>query len=173
MPFRLEIVTRGEAPVASFFNGDRRISSTGSRGTRAPYPFTATRTPASPRAAASSTSSSSAPSITGTWIVQAKSSKGETAWRFIARQNGGGVAATILRVDGDTGTLSGGYRDGRFVLSHFSGARPLLLEVTPRPDGTLTLRAERQDRARRGRAPTRRARAAIGTPTDPGAAHDA
>ena len=81
-----------------------------------------------------------APSIDGTWIVQAKSNKGETAWRFIARQQGDGVEATILRVDGDTGTLNGGWRDGdRFVLSHFSGARPLLLEVTPAADGTLTL----------------------------------
>ena len=31
VPFRFEIVTRGDGPVASFFNGDRRISSTGSR----------------------------------------------------------------------------------------------------------------------------------------------
>ena len=74
--------------------------------------------------------------------------------------------ATILRVDGDTGTLTGSFRDGRFVLSHFSGARPLLLEVTPAADGTLTLRAERADRARR-RAAKARATAAIGAPTDP------
>jgi thiol-disulfide isomerase/thioredoxin len=42
-------------------------------------------------------------------------------------------------VDGDTGTLTGSYRDGKFVLSHFSGARPNLLEVKPNPDGTLSL----------------------------------
>jgi thiol-disulfide isomerase/thioredoxin len=44
-----------------------------------------------------------------------------------------------LRVDGDTGALSGTYRNGKFVLGHFSGARPLLLEVTPMPDGSLSL----------------------------------
>src|ERR1019366_2355963 len=44
-----------------------------------------------------------------------------------------------LRVDGDTGYLSGGYRNGKFVLSHFSGARPSLFEVTPRRDGTLDI----------------------------------
>ena len=90
------------------------------RGARVAYPFTATRA-----AAQTSHVAPGAPSLEGTWIVQAKSSKGETAWRFIARQQGGVVSASILRVDGDTGTLTGSYRDGRYVLSHFSGARPL------------------------------------------------
>ena len=69
-------------------------------------------------------------------------------------------------MDGDTGTLSGVYREGRFVLSHFSGARPLLLEVTPKADGTLTLRQNGQTElvAVRANAP---AAAAIGAPTDP------
>jgi peroxiredoxin len=49
------------------------------------------------------------------------------------------VSAAILRVDGDTGTLTGTYKNGRFVLSHFSGARPSLFEVTPQKDGTLTI----------------------------------
>jgi peroxiredoxin len=40
-------------------------------------------------------------------------------------------------VDGDTGTLTGSWREGKFVLSHFSGARPALLEITSQPDGTL------------------------------------
>ena len=32
--------------------------------------------------------------------------------------------AAILRVDGDTGALTGSYKDGKFLLGHFSGARP-------------------------------------------------
>ena len=48
-----------------------------------------------------------------------------------------GAVGAVLRVDGDTGTLTGSYRDGKFVLSHFSGARPALLTITPQPDGTL------------------------------------
>jgi thiol-disulfide isomerase/thioredoxin len=99
------------------------------------YPFSAQR--------ASSTHAATAvkaPSIAGLWIVTTDSGKaGEKAWRFIARQQGGRVQAAILRVDGDTGTLSGSWQDGRFVLSHFDGARPLLIEVTPAQNGTLAI----------------------------------
>ena len=38
------------------------------------------------RAATRSPDGAAGPSIDGTWILQAKSSKGESAWRFIARQ---------------------------------------------------------------------------------------
>jgi len=79
------------------------------------------------------------PSIDGLWEIEVKSSKGESAWRFIVRQSGADVSAAILRVDGDTGTLTGRYRDGRFVLSHFSGERPYVMEATPKPDGTLAI----------------------------------
>ena len=83
------------------------------------------------------------------------------------QQTGAQVSATILRVDGDTGTLSGGYRDGRFVLSHFSGARPLLLEVTPLADGTLTLRQNAKTELVAVRAETARARESASRPTRP------
>jgi thiol-disulfide isomerase/thioredoxin len=77
------------------------------------------------------------PSIDGRWEIEVKSPKGESAWHFIVRQSGAEVSAAILRVDGDTGSLTGEYRDGKFVLSHFSGERPYLLDVTPRIDGSL------------------------------------
>jgi|HubBroStandDraft_1064217.scaffolds.fasta_scaffold48281_1 thiol-disulfide isomerase/thioredoxin len=80
-----------------------------------------------------------APSIAGNWIVPYESPKGEKAWRFIAKQSGAEVTAAILRVDGDTGALTGTYHDGKFLLSHFDGQRPYLLEVTPAKDGTLAL----------------------------------
>jgi thiol-disulfide isomerase/thioredoxin len=80
-----------------------------------------------------------APSIAGNWIVPFESNKGEKAWRFIAKQSGAEVTAAILRVDGDTGALTGTYRDGKFLLSHFDGQRPYLLEVTPAKDGSLAL----------------------------------
>ena len=57
----------------------------------------------------------------------------------MVRQSGAEVTAAILRVDGDTGALSGTYRDGKFLLSHFSGARPSLFEITPLKDGTLAV----------------------------------
>ena len=81
----------------------------------------------------------SVPSIDGLWEIEVSSSKGEAAWRFIVRQSGADVSAAILRVDGDTGTLTGRYRDGKFVLSHFSGERPYVMEAAPNPDGTLTI----------------------------------
>ena len=192
VPFPFEVAADGAAVKGSFFNGERRITSkpgrvengvlilsfdqyaaklqvtvadgqlTGEyhRARGGPLPFKAVRASAATAAAAA------APSIDGTWIVTAKSNKGETAWRFIAKQHGAEVSATILRVDGDTGTLTGSWRDGRFVLGHFSGARPLRLEVTPAADGTLTLKQNGQADLVAARADAPRA-ASIGTPTDP------
>ena len=76
------------------------------------------------------------------------------------------MSATILRVDGDTGTLSGTWRDGRYVLSHFSGARPTLLEVTPIDATTLRLKQNGQTEYVATRADLPRAKEA-GEPTDP------
>src|SRR4029077_4604587 len=42
--------------------------------------------------------------------------------------------------------LTGTYHDGKFVLSHFSGARPARLEVTPQSDGTLAV-VQNKDKA--------------------------
>jgi thiol-disulfide isomerase/thioredoxin len=84
-------------------------------------------------------STETAPSIGGVWIVPFDSAKGEKAWRFIVKQSGADVSAAILRVDGDTGALTGTWHDGKLVLSHFDGSRPYRLEVTPAADGTLAL----------------------------------
>ncbi len=85
-------------------------------------------------------SSASAPPINGLWEVGVKSAKGEQAWRLIVQQKSAGdVSAAILRVDGDTGALTGSYKDGKFVLSHFSGGRPALMILTPASDGTLAI----------------------------------
>ena len=167
IPFRFELSGSGANVKGSFFNGDEKTTSTSgsfqngtlalsfdelgtrldarlkdgrlegeySRGTRgAPYPFAAKRyTPV----AAGETN---IPSIAGLWNVQVgKSSKGEAAWQLIVRQSGAEVSAVILRIDGDTGTLTGSYRDGKFALSHFSGARPLRLELASAADGTLSV----------------------------------
>jgi thiol-disulfide isomerase/thioredoxin len=167
VPFRFEIAGTGTGIKGSFFNGDDKVTSTSgrldngrlvlsfdeygtqieasvkdtqldglyTRGTRgAPYPFHATRF------APARTTDDKIPSIAGLWNVQVgKSSKGEQAWQLIVRQSGAEASAAILRIDGDTGALTGRYRDGTFVLSHFSGARPLRLEVTPSAAGTLAI----------------------------------
>jgi peroxiredoxin len=85
-----------------------------------------------------------APAIAGSWVIplDAPSSKGEKAFRFVVQQHGGEVAAAILRVDGDTGAYSGAYQDGKWVLSHFDGGRPGVLIVTPQSDGTLQIQEQ-------------------------------
>lgn len=168
IPFRIELSGEGSNIRGSFFNGDEKFTSTSGRfadgslvlnwdyfatkleatlkgrvlegsygrvGREAAslYPFTAKRFSPSPLTDAD------VPSIAGVWEIPTQSPKGEAAWRFIVRQSGPEVTASILRVDGDTGALTGSYKDGKFVLSHFSGVRPSLLEVTPAKDGTLTI----------------------------------
>jgi len=166
IPFRMELSASGAEAKGSFFNGDERVTSTTgkfengaltlsfdeygttleatlkdgrlegqyARGTRgAPYPFQAKKFAPVP------VGETKIPQIAGLWNVQVKSSKGEAAWQLIVRQSGAEASASILRIDGDTGALTGTYRDGKFVLSHFSGARPLRLELTPGTDGTLSV----------------------------------
>ena len=82
-----------------------------------------------------------APDISGLWYLEGVSSRkhGEKAFQFFVQQHGAEVTTAILRVDGDGGTLTGSYQDGKFVLSHFSGARPSLVVITPEADGTLSV----------------------------------
>jgi thiol-disulfide isomerase/thioredoxin len=117
------------------------------RGSRPTYAFRATRYVPVPRgssAAPAAAAAADVPSISGLWKISlpeevSKTSKGEKTWRFIVKQSGPDVSAAVLRVDGDTGNLTGTFKDGKFVLSHFSGARPALFEVTPQPDGSLAI----------------------------------
>lgn len=164
IPFRFELFVHGARADGAFFNGDERVASTGgefaggvlslefghyaSRLTatwaddrlegsyerpNAKYAFSAR--PHVPELVPTAR----APAIDGDWDIAVNSPKGESAWRLFVRQSGPRVTASILRVDGDTGTLDGSYRDGKFSLSHFSGARPLLLELTPTGDDALSI----------------------------------
>jgi thiol-disulfide isomerase/thioredoxin len=105
------------------------------RGQDSAYPFQATRHVEHSAVAAD------APSIAGSWEIplDTPSSKGEKAFRLIVRQQGADVAASILRVDGDTGAYSGTYKDGRWVLSHYDGSRPGVIVVSLTKDGTLEI----------------------------------
>ena len=87
----------------------------------------------------STVSSASVPAIAGVWELplETTSAKGEKSFHFIVKQNGADVEASILRIDGDTGAYSGTYKDGKWVLSHFDGSRPGVIEVSAKSDGTL------------------------------------
>jgi peroxiredoxin len=165
IPFKMELSGNGASVKGWFFNGDDKEISNGGKlengslvlnfdsylakltatvkdsvidGEYGPilkknYPIHAVRA-----ASAKSQSAGNAPSISGQWDLEnVASSKGEKAWRLILRQSGSTISGAILRVDGDTGTLTGSYQDGKFVLSHFSGSRPALLILKPATDGTL------------------------------------
>jgi len=109
-----------------------------------------------------------APRIAGEWIIPYRSPKGETAWRLIIHQNGAAAEASILRIDGDTGTLSGRYDKGEFRLAHYAGERAALLEITPKSDGTLGLVLNDSSGRRELTALTAaRAAAAGAAPSDP------
>ena len=95
------------------------------------------------------------PMIAGTYVMplDTPSSKGEKAFRLIVQQQGAEVAASILRIDGDTGSYSGKLQ-GRQM-----GAEPLRRRPSrrhhrdPRPDGTLEGGAAGRRARRRRKAP--------------------
>ena len=192
IPFRFEIAGNGSAVSGWFFNGDEKVTSTGGtfengslvlnfdhyatsleaafvNGRLAGaynrangfYPFYAKRFAPSPAF------KNEVPAIDGVWqIGGVRSNKGEAAWRLIVRQSGAEVTAAILRVDGDTGALAGTFRDGKFIVSHFSGARPLVLELTPAKDGSLEIVRNRQERMVAVRAADAKLKD-VPEPTDP------
>ncbi|MDX2151308.1 MAG: TlpA disulfide reductase family protein [Bryobacteraceae bacterium] len=192
IPFRIELSATKDGVAGAFFNGEERVRSTagafeqsslrlqfahyataleatlgddgrlsGTYGRAGRlYPFRAKRFEPVPSEAGD------VPSIAGLWEIPTKSPKGESAWRLFVRQSGAEVTAAILRVDGDTGELSGAWRNGRFVLSHFSGARPSLLEVTPKSDGTLDLLQNGKNRLTALRVADARAKG-LPEPSDP------
>ena len=135
IPFRLQIAGDGSNIQGWFFNGNEKEVSNGGSfhdgslvlnfdsyaakleaklqdgalvGQYGPmlkkvYPVTAHRH------TSESGTSASAPPIDGLWEVAVKSSKGEKAWRMIVQEkSASNVSAAILRVDGDTGALTGG-----------------------------------------------------------------
>ncbi|MEJ1963478.1 MAG: hypothetical protein WDO56_18735 [Gammaproteobacteria bacterium] len=129
--------------ISAKFEGGKLVGTVvaQNRENRADYKFVATPHVDAPAGAVN------APSIAGSWEIplEAPSSKGEKAFRLIVDQKGAEVAASILRVDGDTGAYSGTFQDGKWLLSHFDGSRPGVIIVTPAKDGTLEIQ-QRVDR---------------------------
>ncbi len=191
IPFRMEFTSSGNAVSGNFFNGDERVPSTGGQlqdgalrlafaqyGSSLEAKLSADGLDgrygkesrwyefhAHPAVTARATTDE-APNIDGVWEIATKSAKGESAWHFIVNQKGAAVSASILRIDGDTGSLTGSWKDGRFLVSHFSGARPNLIEITPAADGSLHLLQNGRTQLTALRPATARAQG-LGAPTDP------
>jgi thiol-disulfide isomerase/thioredoxin len=136
--------------LTATLNGETLDGSYGSnRKNGREYPFHAHRH--SPSHASETTKR---PQIAGDWEMKlvgedksaAKDSRTALSWRLYLYQLGSAVSGSILRVDGDTGTLTGGWQDDSLVLSHFAGERPVLLEAKLQPDGTLDILLNKQNR---------------------------
>lgn len=132
-----KIISLRKANVATVPLGNQQYAGTERPAAprNAPQGFHAKRYVASPAKAAANI-----PQIGGVWEVAQDTAKGEKAWRLIVEQNGGEILATILRIDGDTGGLTGEFQDGKFIASHYDGARPGLIVLTPNADGSLGLK---------------------------------
>ena len=165
IPFRFEFSGTGNDIRVSFFNGDVRVTSTAGRldgkslslnfdhlGTKLEATFEdgAVKGTYGGRRGGShefeahphkelAPDSATAPDVAGVWEIPTESRKGEHAWRFIVRQDGQKISAAILRVDGDTGLLTGEYRNGKFALSLFDGARAQKMDIAVKEDGSLDL----------------------------------
>lgn len=82
--------------------------------------------------------------IQGDWEIAVKSPKGESAWTLrvtpaAAKQEE--AKAVILRIDGDTGGLYGGYdaAAGEYRFARFAASGPALYGIKENPDNTLTV----------------------------------
>jgi len=103
----------------------------------------------------------SAPKVDGSWAMYRTAkdnSKLDVSWRLYLRQSGSEVSGAILKTSGDTGTLVGRWTDGRLVMSHFAGERPLLFEAQPNADGTLAVTIDRKFTYRAARTSEARAK---------------
>jgi len=163
IPFKFEIAGQGDQIRGSFFNGDVPIGSTGGRLAENQLSLNFDHLGSKLEATVDGDTIKGtfggkrgglhevelhphrdavaekvkAPQIGGVWDIPTESRKAEHAWRFIVRQDGAKALAAILRVDGDTGLLTGTFHDGKFELSHFDGGRPEVMEITPKDDGSL------------------------------------
>jgi len=165
IPFPIELKSQGGRVEGALFNGEERVTSTGGSfsngvlhlsfdhyathldaklvdgvltgqygGTRAKmHDFEARPHRELP------ISKVQVPDISGLWDIPIESAKGEHAWRLMVRQEGAKASAAILRVDGDTGLLTGRYTDGKFVLNTFDGGRGFHLELVPESANKLGL----------------------------------
>jgi thiol-disulfide isomerase/thioredoxin len=134
------------------------------------YPFHARR------AVAVAANAASSPQIAGDWEMKLQGPDNSTtkdprlvlSWKLYLSQAGSEVTGSILRVDGDTGTLTGRWQGDSLVLSHFAGERPVLLEAKLQPDGTLDILLNKLNKYLAARTDDARAK---GIPEPPDPAH--
>lgn len=110
-----------------------------------------------------------APQVAGNWDMHRTAqddSKLDVSWRLYLRQSGSEVSGAILKTSGDTGALTGHWKDGKLLMSHFAGERPLLFEAGLNRDGTLSITLDKRYTYRAARSTEARAKG-IAEPPDP------
>jgi len=118
---------------AAFDGRELRGTYRNRRPNAQPMPFVASRY--APPASSSSTTASpgnAAPQVGGEWVMYRTAPDGyqlDVSWRLHLTQSGADVSGAILRTSGDSGTLTGAWRNGQLTMSHFAGDRPLLFEA--------------------------------------------
>jgi thiol-disulfide isomerase/thioredoxin len=130
---------------AAFDGRELRGTYRNRRPNAQPMPFVATRYV--PRPATASTEASHVPQAGGEWVMYRTAPDNyqqDVSWKLNLSQSGSEVSGAILRTSGDTGTLTGAWRDGQLTMSHFAGERPLLFEAQLNSDGTLSIRLDRR-----------------------------
>jgi thiol-disulfide isomerase/thioredoxin len=92
--------------------------------------------------ATSTAANAGGPDIKGDWEIAVKSAKGESAWQLRVEPGSAkatDIRAVIQRIDGDTGSLYGGWDGHQYTVSHFTAAGPALYSLIPQADGTLVV----------------------------------
>lgn len=77
--------------------------------------------------------------LEGEWEARVADRPEAATWQLLLRQSGSELKGTILRVDGDNGTMVGRIDGKHFQISHFSGDRPVSLTGDLQSDGSLEL----------------------------------
>jgi len=109
------------------------------------------------------------PKIAGSWDMHRTApdkSKLDVSWHLYLRQSDSAFSGAILKTSGDTGMLTGSWRDGKLVMSHFAGERPLVFEAQLNADGTLAITLDHQYTYRAARTIEARSKG-IAEPPDP------
>jgi thiol-disulfide isomerase/thioredoxin len=90
------------------------------------------------------TAEDNTPAFAGSWEMrrnaeEVSAPRDTRTWHVFLRQAGAEVSGTILRVDGDVGTMVGRWQSGKLTMSHFAGERPTLFEAKLNLDKTLAV----------------------------------
>ncbi len=85
------------------------------------------------------------PDISGTWLLSEPAAASSTYSQLVVKRKGSDTNVHLLNPEDTNGELTGLFDGLSFMLHHFDGARASLMELEPRPDGTLdvTLREPR------------------------------